>query len=102
VGKRQVVVDVLGTWQTAIFPFAAFSTWVAVNAVSSPPMVMRYLTFSSVRALMTFAILAGSLVGFSRDVRMIEPPRIWMRDISSGWSFWYWVVSPLDSHLKPS
>ena len=101
-GSGRSLSMVLGTWHTAILPAAAFSTCVAVKAVSSPPIVTRYFTPRSLSALTTLAIFSGLLVGFSRDVRMMEPPRVWMREISSGLSVRVCVLSPLASHLNPS
>ena len=50
----------------------------------------------------TFRMPSGVRVGFVREVRMMEPPSKWIRDVSLIWRSTTCCVSPCTSHLKPS
>ena len=55
------------------------SSFIAENAVSSPPIVMSWLTFSRSSEMTAFSRCCGSSVGLARAMPMCEPPRKWMR-----------------------
>ncbi len=74
-GSGRSLSIVLGTWATWIVPFACAYTCDPVNAVSSPPMVTRYLIPSLSSPESTAAMCAGSFVGLVRLVPSSEPPR---------------------------
>ena len=56
-------------------PPAFSSTFIAENAVSSPPIVSSIDTFSRSSEMTTFSRYAGALVGFAREMPMCDPPR---------------------------
>jgi hypothetical protein len=55
------------------------SSFIAENAVSSPPIVMSCETFRRSSEMTVFSRCCGFLVGFAREMPMCEPPRKWMR-----------------------
>ncbi len=65
---------VLGTWATRTRPAARSATFIAENAVSSPPMVISWVTPSFTSESITVSSSLTSLVGLSRAVPRIEPP----------------------------
>ena len=69
---------VLGTWTTRILPAARSETFIAENAVSSPPMVMSWVTPSRCKESTTATMSSSFLVGFAREVPRIDPPEKWM------------------------
>ena len=83
-------------------PAAFSSSFIAENAVSSPPIVMSIDTSRRSSESTVFSRCAGSFVGLARDVPMCEPPRKWMRLTSSMVSGTMCSMSPCMSHSKPS
>ena len=65
---------VLGTWATRTRPAARSATFIAEKAVSSPPMVINWVTPSLISESMTASSSFTSLVGLSRAVPRIDPP----------------------------
>ena len=100
-GSGRSLSMVLGTWAT-VSPSTALASREAAKAVSSPPIVTRWSTPRRLRASATLAIPSGVRVGFVRDVRMMEPPSKWMREVSLISSSTMCSMSPWTSHLKPS
>ena len=77
------------------------SSFIAENAVSSPPIVMSLSTPSrSKRDHRVLEAASGSLVGLAREMPMCEPPRKWMRLTSSIVSGITWSMSPLHEPLE--
>jgi hypothetical protein len=93
---------VFGTWTTRRAPFDSFASENALNAVSSPPIVMSLPTPRASSAESVFLRYSGFFVGFAREVPSVEPPRKWMRLVSVMVSGVTCVVSPCMIHLKPS
>ena len=101
-GRSMSLSIVLGTWITRIFP-RVFSEMICASvAVPSPPMVMSMPTPSRSRASSVRWRCSGERVGLAREMPMYEPPRKWMRLVSSMVRGTTWEMSPSESHLKPS
>ena len=83
-------------------PAAWRSSRIAENAVSSPPMVMSWVTFSRSSELTVCSSSAGSVVGLARAMPRCEPPRKWIRLTASMVSGVTWSMSPCISHSNPS
>ena len=66
---------VLGTWTTRMRPRPCSSSFIAENAVSSPPMVISMSTFSRSSETMDCSRCSGLTVGFAREMPMCDPPR---------------------------
>ena len=70
---------VFGTCTTWMRPPAFSSSFIAENAVSSPPMVISIDTFRRSSEMTAASSSFGSLVGLARAMPMNEPPRKWIR-----------------------
>ena len=61
---------VFGTWTTWMRPPAFCSSFMAENAVSSPPIVMSIDTFIRSSEMTVFSRCCGFLVGLAREMPM--------------------------------
>ena len=100
-GRGRSLSIVFGTCAT-VSPGTVLASREAEYAVSSPPMVMRWFTPSRCRASPTWRMASADLLGLVREVRMMEPPSKWMREVSLISRSTTCCVSPCTSHLKPS
>ena len=82
-GSGRSLSIVFGTWTLRIAPCERSATVRDESAVSSPPMVTRWLMPASRRVSITAWSASGDRVGFSREVPSTEPPARWTRDTSS-------------------
>ena len=78
------------------------SSFIAENAVSSPPIVMSCDTLSRSSEMTVFSSSAGSFVGLAREIPMCDPPRKWMRLTLSIVSGVVCSMLPCISHSNPS
>ena len=101
-GRSRSLSIVFGTWTTRMRPAARSSSFIAENAVSSPPMVISCETPRRSSESMVRSSSFGSLVGLARAMPRYEPPRKWMRLTSSMPSGMTWSMSPCMIHSKPS
>ena len=82
-GSGRSLSMVFGTWTLRIAPCERSLTVRDDSAVSSPPMVTRWVMPACCSVSMTACSASADLVGFSREVPSTEPPARWTRDTSS-------------------
>ncbi len=103
-GQRQIVVNRLGHVRDAgFFRCCACATWLAENAVSSPPMVTSAVMPSFSNTVKRFCICFSDLVGFVRAVPRMEPPlQMDVLHVADGQRLDLRACRLAASHLKPS